>query len=136
MKYCRKYWSYNEIFIGQALVSKVWDVCTSGGCFITTSACVALKKPEDCYELNKFRIFRDDWLKNQYDGEDLINEYYRIAPQIVKNINLKKDKTQIYEYIWQKYLDNCLVNIENCNYDECKKIYIKMVNQLKNKYHD
>lgn len=35
---------------------------SSSGCYITTAACSSFKKSDDCYELNMFRRFRDNWL--------------------------------------------------------------------------
>ena len=49
--------------------SKVWDIVTGGGCFITTSTCFALKRGDNCSELNAFRTFRDNWLAKEPDGQ-------------------------------------------------------------------
>jgi len=69
---------------------KVWDN-TLGRCFITTATCETLGKPDNCYELNLFRDFRDNWLERQPDGKALIQEYYDVAPKIVNSINKRKD---------------------------------------------
>ncbi len=109
---------------------KVWDYVT-GGCFITTATCLALGKGDNCYELNKFRFFRDEWLIKQGDGRQLINEYYSVAPKIVRSINKSTNPTIIYTYVWQKYLQQCLVLIENRRYNEAKALYVTMVSHLK-----
>jgi hypothetical protein len=93
-----------------------------------------MHKFDDCYELNLFRWYRDNWLREQKDGEDLIREYYRIAPVIVENINNRKDRDEIYEYIWENYLQKCKNLIENRHYEEAKKCYIDMVEYLKMRY--
>jgi len=103
----------------------------SGPCFITTAVCLSLGKGDNCYELNTFRSFRDNWLINQPNGKELIEEYYKIAPKIVKAINNLNNSQQIYLFIWKHYLKNCLQLIENQKYEEAKNIYIKMVNFLK-----
>ena len=103
----------------------------SGGCYITTAVCESLHKPDDCYELNAFRSFRDNWLKKQVDGESLIADYYEIAPLIVTKINNLPNATQIYKFIWQKYLNPCLKLIENGDNQTCKNLYVKMVKILK-----
>ena len=101
-----------------------------GGCFITTATCVALGKDDDCYELNSFRYFRDEWLAKQINGQYLIDEYYKIAPTIVKTINKNIDRASIYKSIWDNYLKLCLSAIEKKDYEECKSIYINMVKTL------
>ena len=114
-------------------VSSAVDFVT-GGCYITTAVCRKDNKEDDCYELNMFRDFRDNWLMYQKDGNALIERYYKIAPQIVKNIDLKNDSSLIYDEINNKYLKNCLKMIENKEYEECKKLYIEMVESLEKKY--
>ena len=114
-------------------VSSAVDFVT-GGCYITTAVCRKDNKEDDCYELNMFSDFRDNWLMYQKDGNALIERYYKIAPQIVKNIDLKNDSSLIYDEINNKYLKNCLKMIENKEYEECKKLYIEMVESLEKKY--
>jgi len=106
----------------------------SGPCFITTAVCSNSNKPDNCYELISFRKFRDEWLVNQYGGKKLVDEYYRIAPVIVDNINKLPNKENIYTNIWYQYLSNCLNLIESNQYNECKNEYIRMVNELKKNY--
>lgn len=113
--------------------SDVFDTVT-GGCYITTAVCCKDNKGDDCYELTMFRDFRDNWLMYQKDGNALIERYYKIAPQIVKNIDLENNSNFIYDEINNKYLKNCLKMIENKEYEECKKLYIEMVESLEKKY--
>lgn len=105
-----------------------------GSCFITTAVCGNLGKSDDCYELTAFRKFRDTWLVQQPDGKSLIDEYYKIAPQIVSNISHLKNSSAIYETIWKEYLAPCLSFIENDQNQSCKLLYIEMVTSLKKKY--
>ena len=105
-----------------------------GGCFITTATCLSLGKGDNCYELNTFRRFRDEWLLKQPDGEKLIEEYYTVAPLIVESINPLPEKYKVYVDIWNKYLKSCLRLIENGKYEEAKSLYLRMVNDLKRKF--
>ncbi|ROR27111.1 DNA-directed RNA polymerase subunit M/transcription elongation factor TFIIS [Mobilisporobacter senegalensis] len=105
-----------------------------GFCYITTAVCETLGKSEDCYELMMFRNFRDDFLLSQEDGEELIREYYRMAPMIVNSINDRKDRNQIYNEIWHNYLKGCLTAIESGDNAKCKTEYSKMVINLKKQY--
>lgn len=106
----------------------------SSSCFITSATCLSLGKGDNCYELNTFRHFRDNWLRNCADGTQLIKEYYNIAPKIVSNIDKREDHLQIYEYIWNSYLKRCLNAIEAGDNDYCKKLYCEMVYTLKERY--
>lgn len=84
--------------------------------------------------LFSFRRFRDNWLKSQEDGATLISEYYKIAPAIVENINLRFDAAEIYKKIWTNYLKPCLSYIESGENKRCKELYVAMVQKLKQKY--
>lgn len=105
-----------------------------GGCYITTAVCHNNSKPDDCYELQAFRKFRDEWLANQEDGRYLIQEYYRIAPEIVKIIDSEENSSEIYDAINAEYLIPCLRYIESGDMQSCKKCYIDMVNTLHRRY--
>ena len=107
---------------------------TGGGCYITTATCQAFNKGDDCYELNKFREFRDNWLLQQEDGEDLINKYYKDAPIIVNKINSLDNSNEIYRNINENYLKPCLSMIENKEFEKCKLLYSQMVNKLSEEY--
>ena len=103
-------------------------------CFITTAVCDSFGKADDCYELTAFRNFRDKWLVNQTDGKNLIAEYYNIAPKIVDKINSLTNSAEVYKNIWNDYLSKCLNFIESGENSKCKKIYVDMVNTLKEKF--
>ena len=103
-------------------------------CFITTAVCDSFGKADDCYELTAFRNFRDNWIVNQSDGKNLIAEYYDVAPKIVEKINSLSNSAEIYKNIWRDYLSACLKFIEVGENSKCKRIYIDMVNTLKEKF--
>lgn len=110
------------------------DDTSSSSCYITTAVCTSFGKPDDCYELQSFRCFRDNWLKYQEGGESLIKEYYETAPQIVEVIDAREDSATIYQYIWENYLTKCLSFIETKEFEKCKQLYIRMVEDMKLKY--
>lgn len=110
-----------------------WSSGGSGkGCYITTATLNYLNKPDDCYELNAFREFRDNWLSKQPGGIDLINRYYEVAPRIVELIDNSSNKEEIYNGLWLNYLSQCLNLIKSKEYEESKNLYIKMVTYLEN----
>jgi len=89
------------------------DVQDNGGCYLTT-ACLQHFKHEfrdDCYELSVLRWFRDNFI-----SKEEIKYYYRVAPLIVKAINKEKRKAEIYEYIYDTIVEECVQAIENGNY--------------------
>lgn len=103
-------------------------------CYITTAVCETFQKPDDCYELTLLRQYRDTYLMNQENGEAIVQEYYNLAPTIVKHINKDKNREKIYAGIWDRYLSPCITLIENGKNEECKELYIHMVRDLQKKY--
>lgn len=104
-------------------------------CYITTAVCDNLNKPDNCYELNLLRDYRDNYLMNDMeDGNELVELYYDIAPTIVKRINKEEDSQLIYNEIWDTYLESCILSIEDGRYKETRETYSKMVKELADKY--
>lgn len=99
-------------------------------CYITTATCESYGKPDNCYELTTFRKFRDSWLCCQDDGPQLIQQYYKKAPDIVVKINSMSNRNEIYKEIYEKYLRPCLTFIENGENEKCKEHYTLMVNTM------
>ena len=63
-----------------------------------------------------------------------MEEYYNIAPTIVKRINREKNPGEIYRGIWQKYLSPCIRLIEENRNEECREVYSRMVRRLEKDY--
>lgn len=80
-----------------------------GGCFLTTACVSYLGLDDNCDELQTLRIFRDNYVRSLENGSEMIDEYYRIAPQIVTRIEASEQRevilswiyTQIEVAIWQ-----------------------------------
>ena len=100
---------------------------------IVTSATMQIHhgKDDNCDELQTFRKYRDTYLVNQPDGNDLLKEYYEIAPLIVNSINAKHDHKEIYAKFWNEVLEPCLEMMKNGKNEEVKAFYMKSVNELK-----
>lgn len=103
-------------------------------CYVTTAVCRELGKPDDCYELTLLRHYRDTYLMNLDGGEELVQEYYNLAPSIVKHIDQRSDRSEIYHTVWRKYVSPCISLIEEGKQEECKELYIEMVHDLQKKY--
>ena len=114
-------------------IDKTTTTTTSGGgglCIVTEATCKFLEKSDNCYELRTLRMFRDDWLAKQSNGPLLIENYYTMTPNIVKQINASFKKNKIYAIIWDEYIRKCVELIEKEQYEETKKLYIKGITQL------
>lgn len=107
---------------------------TSGGCFITTAACRALKAKDNCEELEILRRFRDDHICDSSSGQELVYEYYRIGPMIVERIDSEEDSDRIYDFLWNEYIFPSYEYIKAKDFNAAKLIYIKMVKMLCEKY--
>lgn len=103
-------------------------------CYITTAVCRSLGKPEDCSELTLLRKFRDEYMQQSEEGEKCIQEYYNIAPSIVKSIDKLPNSDEIYFNIWKKYLAPCIEDIKNKRQQECMVRYTEMVYDLQRKF--
>ncbi|MCD8023490.1 MAG: hypothetical protein LUF30_11160 [Lachnospiraceae bacterium] len=103
-------------------------------CYITTAVCRTFGKPDDCYELTILRNFRDTVLAVSPEGEKVIDEYYDVAPSIVKHIDQQPDSGAIYQNIWEKWLSPCISMIEAGQMSEGQMHYTNMVHTLKKRY--
>lgn len=103
-------------------------------CYITTAVCRSLGRPDDCYELNTLRYYRDSYLLSTDEGREIVQEYYNIAPTIVKRIDKKAEADEIYENIWKTYLSPCITMIENGENEKCRDLYSSMVRKLEARY--
>lgn len=103
-------------------------------CFITTAVCESFGKPDDCYELESFRRFRDTKLLPVPYYRELVEEYYDIAPAIVMSINREENRDELYYGIWERYLSPCLTAIEEGRDQDCADTYVEMVRTLENRY--
>jgi len=107
---------------------------SDSGCFITTATIQNLNKADDCSELMSFRNYRDTWLSKQKGGDELIKEYYKIAPPIVEAIASTESARVIYKNIWNQYLSKCYMYIKEGENEKAKSLYSEMVMSLSSKF--
>lgn len=103
-------------------------------CYITTAVCQSLNKPLDCVELQMLKAYRDDYLLHRANGDTLVNDYYDIAPTILKRIDRLPDASAIYKELYEKYISKCIEHIQNEDMEACRDLYIEMVNGLKESF--
>jgi hypothetical protein len=120
--------------VSQATVDSIQDGFKRKFCYITTAVCRTFGKPDDCYELSLLRDYRDGYLASQENGEELIRMYYDQAPSIVKHIDRRDNASEIYRSIWDTYLSECIGMIENGELENCRDLYIRMVEDLRKEY--
>jgi hypothetical protein len=103
-------------------------------CFLTTACVTTLGKPDNCFELTTLRNFRDNILMNMNTGQEMIEEYYTIAPAIVKNINTLPERKEVYHSIYNEMIIPVIENIEQHNYDKAVDIYRNYTFALNSRY--
>jgi len=103
-------------------------------CYITTAVCNSLNMSENCKELTMLKDYRDNILLKEKGGEAIVNDYYDIAPTIVKRINKSDNCNEIYKTLYTDHISKCIEDIENKQFDACKEQYMKMINELKSLY--
>lgn len=105
----------------------------SGGCFLTSACVEYMGKADDCEELTVLRSFRDNYLKDTTEGNELVEQYYEVAPKIVEHINVSEKKERYYKYIYS-VVTNCIKLISENNYGAALSEYKNMVAGLKKEF--
>ena len=95
---------------------------------------LTLNKTDDCLELQKLRKYRDNWLRNQNYGEEIIREYYLKSQILVNNIDKSKNAKDIYKSIWDNHLNHIIESIDMGNHSKALQLYKEMVHSLSTKY--
>lgn len=129
---------WSEAFKGNNIQAADYATIVSGFrsklCYVTTAVCRSMHKPEDCYELKLLKDYRDHYLMQTENGEELVRKYYDIAPTIVKRIDKSGKSEEKYRYIWENWLKPCISFIENGENEKCADAYIRMVEELQDEY--
>lgn len=120
--------------VGKASFSDIDNGFHKKLCYITTAVCDSLGKGADCYELKLLKNYRDHYLELTPEGHEMVEEYYDIAPTIVKRIEKQEDKDKVYRELYQSYIMPCIQEIERQEYELCRARYQDMVLELKSRY--
>jgi hypothetical protein len=107
---------------------------TDSFCYITTAVCQSSNLPDDCFELETLRSFRDSFMVETSERIELLNEYYRRAPLIVSNINRREDSVQIYKNIKSLYIDKAVDLIGTGKNEEAFCLYRDMLLFIESQY--
>lgn len=106
----------------------------SSDCFLTTACVEAKNLPDNCYELETLRAFRDSYVKSLANGDEIIKEYYDIAPKIIGAIEAEGKSTAGFNQLYDKLVIPCVQHIENGQNDKAYELYESTVATLKEKY--
>ncbi len=101
----------------------------SDGCFLTTACCEYKGLPDDCYELETMRKFRDNYIAKQSYGEKLIKDYYAEAPAIVEKINNSENSEEILEKMYET-ITEIIKMVDVGNNDEAIIHYMMLLHDL------
>lgn len=102
-------------------------------CFLTTACVQYYQMPDNAYELETLRQYRDTYLLSNEDGRNLVKEYYRVAPEIVNRIEKDKARNFVYDFIYSKIKKACS-EIEKQAYEVAKQTYQNLVETLQKRY--
>ena len=78
-------------------------------CFFTTATVGAVGLPDDCFELQALRRFRDGPLAAMPGGAALIAQYYARAPGIVAAVNARPDAARVWRGVYRRYILPCAI---------------------------
>lgn len=106
----------------------------SGGCYLTSACVYAKGLPDDCYELETLRRFRDEYMMVIPHGPEDIQRYYTIAPFIVKCINSKENSMRQWNEIYEDLVVPCVGLIEERRFAETYAKYKAYALRLAHKY--
>ncbi len=105
-----------------------------GGCFIS-SACVEYKQlKDDCYELQVLRQFRDNMVATDESVREMVLDYYRKAPSIVKKIRQSENPNKIWSELYENLVLKCVSYIEDEDFEAAKENYLRIFIDLEKRF--
>lgn len=103
---------------------------SDGRCFLTTATCEVMGFADDCEVLQSFRQYRDTILRHEDGGEELIREYYRVAPEIIRAIDARPHREEVYHAMWSRYIEPGYELLQQQRWGEAKALYMELVTRL------
>lgn len=100
-----------------------------GGCFITqaTMAAVGGGDEQNDPTLQCLRWFRDNIMLRDPRGEQMVKEYYAMAPQVAEAISMHPNAQQIFQGIYTQFLQPACQAIQQGNYQQALQLYSQMI---------
>ncbi len=103
----------------------------SGGCYLTTAMCSVLGKADDCFELEKLRAFRENYMRKTDEGQKLLAEYDTISPPIAKKLEQSENRDAIAEKMLKNFIEPAIDLIFNGKNQQAIEKYKEMVYYVK-----
>lgn len=103
-------------------------------CFITTATTKFSGKPDNCYELETLRNFRDTYMQETPERQALIAQYYEEAPAIVEFIDANlsyEQQINVYKTFDSCYIQPAIDAIEAEDNEKALSIYTDLFNLAK-----
>lgn len=107
------------------------EVEERSGCYLT-SACIAHYKEtfdDNCLELRVLREFRDNYISTEEK-----KHYYKVAPQIVIEIEKEKNSNDIFNKIYKGVVAPCVLDIIKGQYEQAYRRYKMTILAFEHKY--
>lgn len=103
-------------------------------CFLTT-ACVQHKGlADDCHELETLRFLRENYMRENQLGRQLLADYEVLGPTILNAIHDANNRTEILEHLYSQLIIPSVKKIEAGHYQEAVDYYAKYVREMEEKY--
>ncbi len=83
-----------------------------GNCFLTTACVEMMGLPDNCEELTVLRAFRDQFLLNQPNGQNLFALYYHYSPLILAAIKRDEEEEEWLKTMY-KTIGECVAAVKN-----------------------
>lgn len=103
------------------------SVAAAEGCFLTEAATASTGAGDDGPELQTMRQFRDQVMLTNPNGQQLVEEYYQIAPLVVQAINARPDAEQVYQSIYDQFIVPSVEAIQSGDYARALQLYSAMI---------
>ncbi len=104
------------------------------GCYLTTACIQTRGLPDDCFELTTLRKFRDDVMATRLEGRTDIEEYKRVAPEIVRRLDLIGNPSavnQVYSRIYHATILPAVRLVQSGDFQKAYDLYKGGVLDLK-----
>jgi hypothetical protein len=112
------------------------DLKSKSGCLIATT-CIrngVYEENRGKYQLDILRTYRDTYIFNLEYGQALLNDYYKVAPEIVSSIYSHTNADQIFSELYETYIVRAVGIIEEGKYIEALELYHELMNMLRSTY--
>ena len=101
-------------------------------CILATTVLLAAGKSEDCYELQMFRLFRDKYVRQLNNGDELITLYYEVAPKVISFLTSDSVSDTKIQNLYDK-LQKIVMYIEKEDYkmalDRCIQVFCSLLEE-------